>query len=63
MGRETLVYVHLESQPHFVGRLWACVHKNRESASFEYDKALDQWRIRFIWRDGHCHDVEIVDYL
>jgi len=22
----------------------------------------DQWRICFIWRDGHCHDVEIVDY-
>jgi toxin HigB-1 len=21
-----------------------------------------QWRICFIWRDGHCHDVEIVDY-
>jgi proteic killer suppression protein len=22
----------------------------------------DQWRICFIWRDGHAHDVEIVDY-
>jgi toxin HigB-1 len=22
----------------------------------------DQWRICFVWRDGHCHDVEIVDY-
>ena len=22
----------------------------------------DQWRICFIWRDGHCYDVEIVDY-
>ncbi|HEY7679616.1 MAG TPA: type II toxin-antitoxin system RelE/ParE family toxin [Terriglobia bacterium] len=22
----------------------------------------DQWRICFLWRDGHCHDVEIVDY-
>jgi len=21
-----------------------------------------QWRICFVWRDGHCHDVEIVDY-
>jgi toxin HigB-1 len=21
----------------------------------------DQWRICFVWRDGHCHDVEIVD--
>ncbi len=22
----------------------------------------DQWRICFVWHDGHCHDVEIVDY-
>jgi proteic killer suppression protein len=22
----------------------------------------DQWRICFIWRAGHCYDVEIVDY-
>jgi len=22
----------------------------------------DQWRICFIWQDGHCYDVEIVDY-
>jgi proteic killer suppression protein len=22
----------------------------------------DQWRICFIWRDGHAHEVEIVDY-
>ncbi|MFI5127144.1 MAG: type II toxin-antitoxin system RelE/ParE family toxin [Candidatus Acidiferrales bacterium] len=22
----------------------------------------DQWRICFVWRGGHCHDVEIVDY-
>jgi proteic killer suppression protein len=22
----------------------------------------DQWRICFIWRDGHCYDAEIVDY-
>lgn len=22
----------------------------------------DQWRICFIWRDGECWDVEIVDY-
>jgi toxin HigB-1 len=22
----------------------------------------DQWRICFIWRDGHAHQVEIVDY-
>jgi toxin HigB-1 len=22
----------------------------------------DQWRICFIWRNGHFHEVEIVDY-
>jgi proteic killer suppression protein len=22
----------------------------------------DQWRICFIWKDDHAHDVEIVDY-
>ncbi|HEY6465400.1 MAG TPA: type II toxin-antitoxin system RelE/ParE family toxin [Candidatus Acidoferrales bacterium] len=22
----------------------------------------DQWRICFIWRAGHCYNVEIVDY-
>jgi proteic killer suppression protein len=22
----------------------------------------DQWRICFVWRDGHCYKVEIVDY-
>jgi proteic killer suppression protein len=22
----------------------------------------DQWRICFVWRDGHAHEVEIVDY-
>jgi toxin HigB-1 len=22
----------------------------------------DQWRVCFIWRDGHAHEVEIVDY-
>jgi proteic killer suppression protein len=22
----------------------------------------EQWRICFVWRDGHAHEVEIVDY-
>lgn len=22
----------------------------------------DQWRVCFVWRDGHAHNVEIVDY-
>ena len=38
MDRETLVYVDLEGTPHLVGRLWASVRKNKESASFEYEK-------------------------
>lgn len=21
-----------------------------------------QWRICFVWKDGHAHDVEVVDY-
>lgn len=22
----------------------------------------DQWRICFVWRDGHAYDVQIIDY-
>jgi len=22
----------------------------------------DQWRLCFVWKDGHAYDVEIVDY-
>ncbi len=22
----------------------------------------EQWRVCFVWREGHAHDVEIVDY-
>jgi proteic killer suppression protein len=22
----------------------------------------DRWRICFVWREGHAHEVEIVDY-
>ncbi len=22
----------------------------------------DRWRVCFVWRGGHAHDVEIVDY-
>jgi proteic killer suppression protein len=22
----------------------------------------ERWRICFVWREGHCYDVEIVDY-
>src|ERR1700722_7464247 len=39
MDREVLVYVDLQGIPHLVGRLWARMRKERESATFEYDKA------------------------
>src|ERR1700727_2213018 len=39
MDREVLVYVDLQGTPHLVGRLWARTRRDRESATFEYDKA------------------------
>jgi serine/threonine-protein kinase HipA len=39
MDRETLVYVDIGSAPHLVGRLWSRTRKERESATFEYDRA------------------------
>ena len=39
MERSVFVYVDLLGAPHLVGRLWARVRKNRESATFEYDEA------------------------
>ncbi len=39
MEREVLVYVDLQGMPHLVGRLWARMRKDRESATFEYDKS------------------------
>ena len=47
MDRETLVYVDLNGKPHFVGRLWARIRKNKESASFEYDKTWLENPVRF----------------
>ena len=47
MDRETLVYVDLDGKPHLVGRLWARVRNNRESASFEYEKAWLENPARF----------------
>jgi serine/threonine-protein kinase HipA len=38
MDQEVFVYVDLNSQPRLVGRLWARARKDRESATFEYDK-------------------------
>jgi serine/threonine-protein kinase HipA len=37
MNKEVLVYVDLQRTPHLVGRLWARMRKDRESATFEYD--------------------------
>ena len=39
MDKEALVYVDLQGTPHLVGRLWARERKDRESATFEYDKS------------------------
>lgn len=38
--RQLYVYVDLQGQSHFVGRLWSRVRKGRESATFEYN---DVW--------------------
>jgi len=32
------VYVDVKGVPHLAGRLWAHTRKNKESATFEYDK-------------------------
>lgn len=37
MDREILVYADLRGRPFLVGRLWARIRHERESASFEYD--------------------------
>ncbi len=39
MDREVLVYADIEGMPCLVGRLWARVRKDREGATFEYDKS------------------------
>jgi serine/threonine-protein kinase HipA len=39
MDKDVLVYVDLQGVPHLVGRLWARMRKDRESATFEYDKS------------------------
>ena len=47
MDRESLVYVDLDGVPHLMGRLWARVRKNRESATFEYDEGWLRHPARF----------------
>src|SRR3984893_15935241 len=39
MDKEVFVYVELQGTPQLVGRLWARLRKDRESATFEYDKS------------------------
>ena len=39
MDKEIFVYVDLRGAPQLVGRLWARTRKDRESASFEYEKS------------------------
>jgi serine/threonine-protein kinase HipA len=38
MDREVLVYADLQGAPYLVGRLWSRLRKDRETATFEYDK-------------------------
>lgn len=38
METECLVYVDLSGKPYLAGRLWARMRRDRESATFEYDK-------------------------
>ena len=39
MEKEVLVHLDLQGTPHLVGRLWTRMRKDRESATFEYDKS------------------------
>src|SRR6202140_2055710 len=39
MDKEVLVHVDLQGTPHLVGRLWMRTRKDREGATFEYDKS------------------------
>jgi serine/threonine-protein kinase HipA len=47
MDRESLVYVDLEGVAHLMGRLWARVRNNKESATFEYNQAWLEHPARF----------------
>src|ERR1700739_2770921 len=47
MDKEALVYVDLDGTPNLVGRLWGRARKNKESASFEYDRSWLENPARF----------------
>lgn len=38
MEKEVIVYVDLQGKPQLAGRLWMRLRRDRESATFEYDK-------------------------
>lgn len=44
---QALVYVDLAGKPHLVGRLWARMRKDRETATFEYDNSWLANPVRF----------------
>lgn len=49
MEKEILVYLDFLDTPHLAGRLWARTRKDRDSATFEYEKKWlahpDRWKI------------------
>ena len=47
MERRILVYVDLNGAPLLVGRLWARVRRNKENATFEYDRSWLEHPQRF----------------
>ena len=47
MDREALVFVDLDGTPNLVGRLWGRARKNKESATFEYDRTWLENPARF----------------
>lgn len=47
METETLVYVDLSGKPFLVGRLWTRTRKEKDSATFEYDKDWLSNPVRF----------------
>ncbi len=47
MDREAVVYADLDGRPHLVGRLWVRARKDKENATFEYDKTWLGHKERF----------------
>ncbi len=47
MDKEVFVYVDLDGQPRLVGRLWARARKEKQSATFEYDRTWLEDPARF----------------